>query len=185
MALVLATSIASISANITNNSVSFPIADLCTVEVSVNDTSDNGNIIHKIIKHYDREDFEILWQVRCKPGALIKEIKAAMEQYPYDQLPQELAIQLYAQEKYMYLDLETEEVVLTSLKALLSGKDNDGKTALDLLKENSDRVDRTKDVELYIQEADAVPEEDKKALREKRMREHQAGRALLMIMLSK
>jgi len=185
MALVLATSVASISANITNNSVSLPVADICTVKVSVNDTSDNGNMLHKVIKHGEEEDFEIIMQIRGKPAAWAKEMNAAMQQFPYNQFPKMIALKMYAEDKYINLDLEMQEGILTNLKALLSGKDNDDKTPLDLLKENPDLVDMAEDMESFVQEEGAELEANKKAIMEQRMRDQQLSRAMLLMMLSR
>lgn len=186
--LILIVSMVSISSIVAKNSILFPVADIGSVKISINDTSDNGNILHKLIKNLDNENLEITVKMHSKLGALYKDMKNGSKQVPYNTFPEGMAIPLYLQNKYLFLECDMKDLSADMLKELLLEKDNDGKTPIDLLKESSnpELSELRKDMEdLDVEKIIAELEKDKATRLEERKQLQEAQRqALLTLMLA-
>jgi hypothetical protein len=123
---------------VNSSTVRWPIGKHAFIQISVNgiESDQNGNILHRAIRNVGNKDFEIITQVSKKPGAVIEEIREEIKkQSPYNKLPNQVAVELYWQDMLVDITEEFLNEEITDLKALLSEKDNDGKTPVDLLKE--------------------------------------------------
>lgn len=143
--LVLTASVVSLTMNaviVNDSTVRYSVGKYCSIEFSVQNVDENGNILHKIIRHFGNKDFEIRQQAIIKPGAVIAEIRQNIQQQlPYNKLPKLIAAELFWQDRMDEVAEETGDEIITDLKILLSEKDNDGKTPLDLLQEKPAFID--------------------------------------------
>lgn len=137
--LSVLTLVMTFSLNASKNFIRVPVGDFGEVKLSVNDESDNGNILHKFIKNFDDENLEYDINIRILTGKAYANAQQASMQEPYS-LVEEGAMQLYLAHKYAGADLDAFYDFNDQLKNLLLEKDNDGKTPIDLLKESSNEL---------------------------------------------
>lgn len=187
MLFVLAASIMSVAVSADNNPHVLPIGEYCSLEILTNDTSNNGNVVHHIIKNYGNKDFKFSIRIDTYPFALEEDIKAGIQQVPYNQLPELLARQLYLQHKYANLDEDIAETAQDNLKALLAGKDDEGKTPVDIAREkaidNPIFVEVAKGFEYLEQELKKKDRKTKQFKLEQKARQQKKQEATMAMMI--
>ncbi|HLW72877.1 MAG TPA: hypothetical protein VKR54_02410 [Candidatus Babeliales bacterium] len=132
MFFVLAASMVTAVVNADNKPNVLPIGEHVTMELFTNDTSDNGNFLHQIVRQHNNKDLELNILVCVRAGAMKKELDDAIKKEPYNCYPESIAAEMYRRDKQAEIEEKTVNAMIDNLQALLSGKDNDGRVPADL-----------------------------------------------------
>jgi len=121
-----------------SSKVRLPVGKHIVLECSISNADKyKGNFLHKIIKGYNDENVEISIVISGKPGAINKEMNEALKTTPYYLWPELVAMEVYRNDVIDDIGEQTSNELVADLKQLLLEKDNEGKTPIDLLQEDT------------------------------------------------